>query len=440
MENDNEIQIAINGYNQFLIGTPAKVKELIGQNKAKRDLFRSEAKKAWSEPLTKQWMLWYYWPLDHNPHAEPKGKITEKQKTKAAFGILAFLRDSISNKSKEERLLPPTYCGMLENHEDLVYVMQQTLRQSKGVPIFKTIDSSFPVQNQARIEEALATVKANLPLVTDMETQPAFVNEQPKINISNTDLYTLKSILSAIEEWKRVADKNGPESKDAKQFGSKAVELLFRHIKLLDDFQLRFRASIMTGKTLYDLTEKVNSVNPTARQFSYFYDYQVCCQDNFIDDLKRWIKEAGTKPSETKQDAAPTNIFNIKNFQGVMGDVHQPENLQIGNNASISKQTVKVTTTEKRHNNWPIIVLIITTLVTIAGWFFVPYINSRIKPDVNPPIRIQALPLPQKPHRSSVKPMHILSEPVISKQQLIGIPELINEPNKDGRETNDSNK
>ena len=63
----------------------------------------------------------------------------------------------------------------------------------------------------------------------------------------------------------------------------------------------------------------------------------------FINELKRWIKEASTKPAETKQDATPANIINISNFQGIMGNVHQPEDLQIGNHASINKHGEKVT-------------------------------------------------------------------------------------------------
>jgi hypothetical protein len=157
-----------------------------------------------------------------------------------------------------------------------------------------------------------------------------------------------------------------------------------------------------------------------------------------INDLIAIDKDlASTNPAETKQGDAPAKIIKINNFQGVIGDVHQPEKLQIGNNASISEQTVTVPTAKKQHRIWAIMALIITPLVTIVGWFLVPYINSHIRPDVNPPIRIQALPLPQKPHRSSVKPMRILKEPVISKQQLIGIPDLVNEPNKAGRDTND---
>jgi hypothetical protein len=146
---------------------------------------------------------------------------------------------------------------------------------------------------------------------------------------------------------------------------------------------------------------------------------------------------------------------------GVLGDIQKVETLQTGDNAHAYRH-MKGKEGEKgilepkppeflqkllwvlKHgrNHWKLILLAAIILLFLAAItsFFVPYINSRIRSDVNPPTRIQALPQPQKPHRNSVEPTHILKEPVISKQQLIGIPDLVNEPNKGGRDTNNSNK
>ncbi|MGA2679221.1 MAG: hypothetical protein ABSF37_07970 [Sedimentisphaerales bacterium] len=183
-------------------------------------------------------------------------------------------------------------------------------------------------------------------------------------------------------------------------------------------------------------------------------------------DLVCWTGEknqadlASIKPAETKHKATPTTIINI-NKLGVLGDIQKVETLQTGDNAHAYRH-MKGKEGEKgilepkppeflqkllwvlKHgrNHWKLILLAAIILLFLAAItsFFVPYINSRIRSDVNPPTRIQALPQPQKPHRNSVEPTHILKEPVISKQQLIGIPDLVNEPNKGGRDTNNSNK
>ena len=88
---------------------------------------------------------------------------------------------------------------------------------------------------------------------------------------------------------------------------------------------------------------------------------------------------------------------------------------------------------------WKLILLAASILLflLVAKWLLVPYINSRIRPVDNP--SRQATRMPQTPHRS-IKPTQILKEPVVSKPQLIGIPVLVNEPNKGGRDTNDKKK
>jgi hypothetical protein len=138
--------------------------------------------------------------------------------------------------------------------------------------------------------------------------QTDIAGERQKKGLSNQNVTIIRDILAAIEEWKRVADKYGPESEDAKQLGSKAVELLCQHVKLLDDFQLRFGASVITQRTLAFLADKVNSV-PPAERFSYFYDYETYCEENFIADLKRWIQEASTKQTSEQEKNAKTKTI-----------------------------------------------------------------------------------------------------------------------------------
>ena len=54
-----------------------------------------------------------------------------------------------------------------------------------------------------------------------------------------------------------------------------------------------------------------------------------------------------------------------------MGDVHQPEKLQIGNDASISEQTAKTTKIKKRRSKW----LILIVVAIIGSPALVPVIN-----------------------------------------------------------------
>ncbi len=65
---------------------------------------------------------------------------------------------------------------------------------------------------------------------------------------------------------------------------------------------------------------------------------------------KRCKETSAEKPTEKKQDIYPTkekgektrliSSINIQNFKGILGDVHQSENLQIGDDARIDNQTV----------------------------------------------------------------------------------------------------
>ena len=76
---------------------------------------------------------------------------------------------------------------------------------------------------------------------------------------------------------------------------------------------------------------------------------------------------SGDKAGETKQNSTPAKIINIEHFQGVLGDVQQPENLQIGDNTSIHKHDRSEE--KKKGIIWKIlkIIVIIVAIITFIG-------------------------------------------------------------------------
>jgi hypothetical protein len=112
------------------------------------------------------------------------------------------------------------------------------------------------------------------------------------MDTSKQDLSAVKVILAAIEEWKRVADKYGSNSKESQQCGSKAIILLCRHAKTLNDFQRRFNANVDTPGIISGLIDMANVFTlDELKNRGDEDDYYTFAQEDFIADLKRWTQQ-----------------------------------------------------------------------------------------------------------------------------------------------------
>ncbi len=138
-------------------------------------------------------------------------------------------------------------------------------------------------------------------------------------------------------------------------------------------------------------------------------------------------------PAETKQNVAPAKVINIKNFKGILGDV-QAENVQTGDSSSIHKQLATDKKPEKWYHNRTIQSALISVaaliFISVIGWLLSYYYfkTNLVQQRGNP--KIQASRIPQTPHKS-VKPTQTIQEPAkVQKPQLIGIGDVVNEPNK----------
>jgi len=193
----------------------------------------------------------------------------------------------------------------------------------------------------------------------------------------------------------------------------------------LPAFQQRFREKY---EQMLSVAKKADEVGTGIINFKVsardFYEIVMMIHSEALVALKASLAE---KAAGKRGNATAATIINIDKL-GVLGDV-QAENVQTGDYSSIHKQPTIDKKAERWYQNRNLQATFIIILVTIAGWFLIPYINSRMRPNGNPKMRAPSMP--QTPHGSSVRPNQtIQQEPVkVRKPQLIG--GVVNEPNKE---------
>jgi len=146
----------------------------------------------------------------------------------------------------------------------------------------------------------------------------------------------VKESAKALEAWQLEAKKYGDSSLQAHKAGGQAIYILVKHIEYLKIFTEKYNARPLTQQIIIQLdTIKESFSKKEILSMGGDVDYWFYTQEDFLKDLKRWA--ASDKAGKTKQNSTPAKIINIEHFQGVLGDVQQPENLQIGDHTSIHK-------------------------------------------------------------------------------------------------------
>jgi hypothetical protein len=125
-------------------------------------------------------------------------------------------------------------------------------------------------------------------------------------------------------------------------------------------------------KYALDVALSVRSEYPELKQVPLAKNPNYPTEQDFI-ALEQWFLDALTfaqaeiasgKARETRQNATPAKVISIKNFKGILGDVHQPENLQIGDHTSIHKHDRSEE--KKKGIIWKILKIIVIIVATIT--------------------------------------------------------------------------
>jgi hypothetical protein len=135
------------------------------------------------------------------------------------------------------------------------------------------------------------------------------IESRCNMDLLNQNLAAIGDILAAVEKWKIIADHDNPDSKESRQCGSKALELLCEHVKILDDFQRYFGAGVVTQGVIYWLKEIAvlyfcSGQTLEIKNIGGGGDHFAVVRDDFITDLKRWIEEAKAQPGEQESTEA----------------------------------------------------------------------------------------------------------------------------------------
>jgi len=230
------------------------------------------------------------------------------------------------------------------------------------------------------------------------------------------------------------------------------IGILENSVSIIDHWIKDLPKSARTGgrfipqRTTNDVVSMLHSFYPFADLFpeiQRFLTTHVPQSERRVDkrysDINEKIEEIVSKCGQDPRNPPPNPAIPYREMTELMRYI---ENLVEDLRFCVKKAREKLAA-EKWYQNRTIqatlIGAVVLILLSLIGWFVVPYISIRMKPVDNP--KMQAPRMPQTPHRSSVKPTQIIKEPVkVRKPQLIG--GVVNEPNKGlvGDVVNEPNK
>ena len=133
-------------------------------------------------------------------------------------------------------------------------------------------------------------------------------------------------IIKGLKDWRETADKFGVDSPQAKEKGAIALPLLFENRELLPESNQRFQLRGLEDRFTIDEIKTMND----GGNCDFYAD------KNFIADLEKLSVSSGEIDLPNKK----SGDIHIQNSNVILGGIHQPENLQIGNNARIQKYSM----------------------------------------------------------------------------------------------------
>ncbi len=110
----------------------------------------------------------------------------------------------------------------------------------------------------------------------------------------------LDKIARALGKWKEAAEEWGPESDRTRKVGAPAMQLLHKHLGLLKRYHKYFEDPNCTS-TLVGLHEMAKFCS--TEEFGVMADggwYQQCCDDAFVNDIKRCAQRLQSKVGKGK--------------------------------------------------------------------------------------------------------------------------------------------